>query len=77
MEDILLDITASELRQVGRLDDSALDKVNIMAELLFAIREHREHVDFMEHVVAEQLTWLYDLGYNIETQDHIVRISWC
>ena len=77
MEDILLDITASELRQVGRLDDSALDKVNIMAELLFAIREHREHVDFMEHVVAEQLTLLYDLGYNIETQDHIVRISWC
>jgi hypothetical protein len=76
MEDLLLDITASEMRQVSRFGRESREKTNIMARLLEAGNSDRDHVYFNGLDIDPHVEWLYDLGYEVVETPSAVRVSW-
>lgn len=76
MEDLLLDITASEMRQVNRFGRDSREKVNIMARLLEAGNCQRTYVDFVGLDIDTHVDWLYDLGYEVMETPSSIRVSW-
>ena len=74
--DMVIDITASEIRQLSSIFGEDRVKVALISNILLANYKGYKNTVFKTEKAFELAGWLDSLGYTLDVYDNEIQVSW-